>query len=66
MATLSRNIRRSLAADRLRRILSPGTHGYITAECHSPVVLHKRGPDILHDPWYNRVRASVIPARMRV
>jgi malate dehydrogenase (decarboxylating) len=30
--------------------------GFVTAECHRPVVLHKRGSDILHDPWFNRVR----------
>jgi malate dehydrogenase (decarboxylating) len=69
MASLSRNLRRSLAADRVRRLLCPAPRGYLTAECHRPVVLHKRGPDILHDPWYNRVRASVpsvIPARVRV
>uniref|UniRef100_A0A0D9WZ24 Malic enzyme n=1 Tax=Leersia perrieri TaxID=77586 RepID=A0A0D9WZ24_9ORYZ len=28
--------------------------GFVTAECHRPVVLHKRGADILHDPWFNR------------
>uniref|UniRef100_A0A0E0Q8K3 Malic enzyme n=3 Tax=Oryza TaxID=4527 RepID=A0A0E0Q8K3_ORYRU len=28
--------------------------GFVTAECHRPVVLHKRGSDILHDPWFNR------------
>ncbi|GJN07392.1 hypothetical protein PR202_ga25220 [Eleusine coracana subsp. coracana] len=54
MASLSRNLRRSLAADRVRRLLAPAPRGYVTAECHRPVVLHKRGPDILHDPWYNR------------
>jgi hypothetical protein len=28
-------------------------HGFVTTECHRPVVLLKRGSDILHDPWFN-------------
>lgn len=55
MSSISRNLRRSLAPDRLRR-LSQHPREYVTSECHRPVVLHKRGPDILHDPWFNRVR----------
>jgi malate dehydrogenase (decarboxylating) len=65
MASISRNLRRSLAPDRLRRLLllSQRPREYVTAECHRPVVLHKRGPDILHDPWFNRVRLGSVPFR---
>ena len=64
MASISRNLRRSLAPDRLRRLLLLSQHPreYVTAECHRPVVLHKRGPDILHDPWFNRVRLGSVPS----
>ena len=65
MASISRNLRRSFAPDRLRRLLLLSQHPreYVTAECHRPVVLHKRGPDILHDPWFNRVRLVSAPLR---
>lgn len=63
MASISRNLRRSLAPYRLRRLLLLSQHPreYVTAECHQPVVLHKRGPDVLHDPWFNRVRLAPVP-----
>lgn len=68
MASISRNLRRSLAPDRLRRLLLLSQHPreYVTAECHRPVVLHKRGPDILHDPWFNRGTAFSMTERDRL
>jgi len=68
MASISRNLRRSFAPDRLRRLLLLSQHPreYVTAECHRPVVLHKRGPDILHDPWFNRGTAFSMTERDRL
>ncbi|ONM57455.1 Malic enzyme [Zea mays] len=65
MSSISRNLRRSLAPDRLRR-LSQHPREYVTSECHRPVVLHKRGPDILHDPWFNRGTAFSMTERDRL
>nr|CAB3454367.1 unnamed protein product [Digitaria exilis] len=69
MASISRNLRRSLAPGRLHRLLllrSQHPREYVTAECHRPVVLHKRGPDILHDPWFNRGTAFSMTERDRL
>ncbi|RLM85543.1 malic enzyme [Panicum miliaceum] len=68
MASISRNLRRSLTPDRLRLLLLLSQHPreYVTAECHRPVVLHKRGPDILHDPWFNRGTAFSMTERDRL
>ncbi|KAJ9565447.1 hypothetical protein OSB04_001413 [Centaurea solstitialis] len=28
---------------------------FTTIECHRPSILHKKGVDIIHDPWFNKV-----------
>lgn len=44
-------------AAQVRRLLSsaaPPAHA--GAAVPGPCIVHKRGNDILHDPWYNKVR----------
>ncbi|KAL5196504.1 hypothetical protein ABZP36_000016 [Zizania latifolia] len=76
-ASISRSLRRSLAATSspssrrdLLLLLGQGGvgggRGFVTAECHRPVVLHKRGSDILHDPWFNRGTAFSMTERDRL
>ncbi|VAH45761.1 unnamed protein product [Triticum turgidum subsp. durum] len=65
-SSISRSLRRSLAPDALHRLLLQRSRAFVTAECHRPVVLHKRGPDILHDPWFNRGTAFSMTERDRL
>uniref|UniRef100_A0A8R7THE8 Malic enzyme N-terminal domain-containing protein n=1 Tax=Triticum urartu TaxID=4572 RepID=A0A8R7THE8_TRIUA len=65
-SSISRSLRRSLAPDDLHRLLLQRSRAFVTAECHRPVVLHKRGPDILHDPWFNRGTAFSMTERDRL
>jgi len=32
---------------------------FSTAAIPAPCIIHKRGTDILHDPWFNKVNSSL-------
>ena len=40
------------------------THGsrrYLSSAIPGPCIVHKRGADILHDPWFNKVSLFSFP-----
>lgn len=37
--------------------VNPGcARSFTTTEGHRPTIIHKRSLDILHDPWFNKVK----------
>ncbi|KAL6498731.1 hypothetical protein OROGR_028278 [Orobanche gracilis] len=43
-----------------------GSRSFTTTEGHRPTIVHKRGLDILHDPWFNKGTAFSITERDRL
>ncbi|KAL8253981.1 hypothetical protein R6Q59_032202 [Mikania micrantha] len=39
---------------------------FTTIECHRPTILHKKGVDIIHDPWFNKGTAFSMTERDRL
>ncbi|MFS7942445.1 putative malate dehydrogenase (decarboxylating) [Helianthus anomalus] len=38
----------------------------VTIECHRPTIIHKKGVDIIHNPWYNKGTAFSMTERDRL
>lgn len=61
MGNFSRQMRLSSAL--LKRLQSQrgavaavNARSFTTTEGHRPTIVHKRSLDILHDPWFNKVK----------
>ncbi|KAI3495097.1 hypothetical protein L1887_37253 [Cichorium endivia] len=64
MSNSSRQIR--LSSSLIRGVQYRISRSFTTIECHRPTILHKKGVDILHNPWFNKGTAFSMTERDRL
>ncbi|KAI3681367.1 hypothetical protein L6452_36161 [Arctium lappa] len=64
MSNFSRQVR--LSSTLIRGVQYKITRSFTTIECHRPSILHKKGVDIIHDPWFNKGTAFSMTERDRL
>ncbi|CAH1439550.1 unnamed protein product [Lactuca virosa] len=64
MSNFSRQVR--LSSSLIRGIQYRISRSFTTIECHRPTILHKKGVDILHNPWFNKGTAFSMTERDRL
>ncbi|KAL4562908.1 hypothetical protein LXL04_026939 [Taraxacum kok-saghyz] len=64
MSNFSRQIQ--LSSTLIRGVQYRISRSFTTIECHRPTILHKKGVDILHNPWFNKGTAFSMTERDRL
>ncbi|KAK9076509.1 hypothetical protein SSX86_004843 [Deinandra increscens subsp. villosa] len=55
-----------LSSNLIRDVRIRISRSFTTIECHRPTILHKKGVDIIHDPWFNKGTAFSMTERDRL
>ncbi|KAJ0914176.1 putative malate dehydrogenase (decarboxylating) [Helianthus annuus] len=63
MSNFSRQVR--LSSNLIRDVHYRISRSF-TIECHRPTIIHKKGVDIIHNPWYNKGTAFSMTERDRL